>query len=907
MSVLIIAEKPSVAEDIARVLGAGEKKTSYWQGEGVFVSWAIGHLLELQSPEEYDDKYRRWTLEHLPIFPDEFLMKPKSDKSRKKQLKSIIDLLKTGDIDEVINACDAAREGELIFWEIIKHSKTDSTKSRMWLQSLTSSAIKQAYERRRPASEYSGLRDAAVARAEADWLIGMSCSRAMSIRMPNERDRSPYSIGRVQTPTLAILVDRELEHLSHVPMPYWTIKADVSAGDAFWSAEWARQSGEHRDRITSSEELEKVQSALSSDGEVTIEESIKSRQERSPLCFDLTTLQRHASNQWSWSATYTGQIAQSLYDEYKLTTYPRTDSKYLPNDMRESVNDLIKDLSKQSEFEPHCQRLQDDGLSHANRNFNDAKVSDHYAIIPTGTAPPKNLPKPAQQLYEHITRRFLSSFHPDATWEDTKRVTVKNDQTLTARASTLGVAGWRAVIPKKDSAPESWGKLPSSNCSGEISAIEVGEKKTKPKSRMKDAGLLSAMESAGKIVEDDEYREAISEKGLGTPATRAGHIENLIKNAYVDRLKSGGLRATSKGIRVIDVLRRIPVEWISSPELTGEMESKLRGVQENSIPSQEYLSEIREKVASMVESAKGYEIAELFPQADELGDCPLCDGKVYENLLNYPCQFNERGKGCTFVIWKDARGRYFDRATAIRYLEKGEVDDLHGFVSRSNEDFTASVVRNKQHKLEFKSQAPSKEDLAAAEVLTGCPTCESGTIRVTTTHWACDNEDCNSRPLARVICKREMKQEDAESYYGEGETEMFDDFTSKRGKPFSAKLLNRNGRMKFDFPPRKKVSTQSNLPQYEVAKGVVGTYKNRGNEVPIIETATHFVAAENDHDIILEIPRTFAQRELLRNECKELVEKGEVGPLENFTSKKGKPFSATLALNRGGKVKFRFN
>ena len=393
MAILIIAEKPSVAEDVARVLGANEKKPCYWHGTDIFVTWAIGHLLELQSPEEYDDKYRRWSLEHLPIIPDEFVSKPKSQSSRKKQLKGILTILKKEDIDEIVNVCDAAREGELIFSEIIKHSGTEVNCTRMWLQSMTAGAIQKAYDERRPAAEYSGLRDAAVARSEADWLIGMSGSRAITIRLPNERDRSPYSVGRVQTPTLAILVDRELSHLSHIPEPFWTIKADLISDSASWTATWGRKSGKNPDRITTSDELAEVQAALEDEGVCEVMESTKERQEYSPLSFDLTTLQRHGSNLWRWSAKYTLDIAQTLYEEYKLITYPRTDSCHLPTDMRDSIDELVTELSKQDDYSEHCRRLADDGLTNTARNFNDAKVSDHYAVIPTGNNP--------RQIYLH--------------------------------------------------------------------------------------------------------------------------------------------------------------------------------------------------------------------------------------------------------------------------------------------------------------------------------------------------------------------------------------------------------------------------------------------------------------------------------------------------------------------------
>lgn len=379
------------------------------------------------------------------------------------------------------------------------------------------------------------------------------------------------------------MVDHELEVLAHIPVPYWQLNATFSAGDARWTARWERMG--HKDdanrpeykahRIMDVSEKEAIEALLSESNGYSTEETSRIKKEQPPLNFDLTTLQKRANSLWSWSAKRTLGVAQDLYDKFKLTTYPRTDSKHLPEDMHETVAKTLDQLAGQSDYTEHVRRLQSDGLSNAKRNFNNTKVSDHYAIVPTGQTPPSTFGGDHAKLYDMIVRNFLASWHPVAEWTVDKRVTTKSGHQFVKEVEQLTTPGWRAVVHKKDKVPEGWGKLPENPSASTLEAHEFSEEKSKPKNRLKEASLLQLMEHAGKHIEDDELAEAMKEKGLGTPATRADTIEKLLARNYIRRSRNGTISAAPHGIRMIDVLRRIPVEWITSPELTGDMEASL--------------------------------------------------------------------------------------------------------------------------------------------------------------------------------------------------------------------------------------------------------------------------------------------------------------------------------------------
>ncbi|MGB2070827.1 MAG: DNA topoisomerase [Poseidonia sp.] len=910
MSIVIIAEKPSVAEDLANVLGVGKKTDTHWHSDDIIITWAIGHLLELKYMDDYDEAFKNWrgTVDRLPYIPDAFQYKPKTGRA-KKQLSAIMKLVKDKSVTEIVNACDAAREGELIFRTIVQHSKVKTPTSRMWMQSMTYDAMLQAFENRETGEAYQALSDAAYSRSQADWIIGMNGSR-IATRLPQNRDRSANSLGRVQTATLAMVVDHELEVLSHVPVPYWQLNATFTAGDARWVGRWERK--DHKDdpdrpeykahRITDAAEKESIESMLASGGDFAVDEQRRTKKEQPPLNFDLTTLQKRANSMWSWSAKRTLGVAQDLYDKFKLTTYPRTDSKHLPEDMHETVAKTLDQLGGQPDYTEHVKRLQSEGLSNAKRNFNNAKVSDHYAIVPTGQSPPNNFGGDHAKLYDLIARNFLASWHPPAEWTVTKRTATKGDHQFLKDAEALSSPGWRAVVPKKDKVPEGWGTLPSNPCPAALESHEFSEELSKPKNRLKEASLLQLMEHAGKHIEDDELADAMKEKGLGTPATRADTIEKLLNRNYIRRSRNGTISASPHGIRMIDVLRRIPVEWITSAELTGDMEASLLSVQRGETPMQEYMDKIIQQTKTMVDRIRDHDRNTLYLNETSLGACPSCSGSIMENTLAYQCEHNEgRDKGCPFVFWKDTSGRWFDRTTAARLIEAGSLENLHGFFSQAGEGYEASVELKKDGKVMSKGSG-SGEASEDDEILCPCPVCDHGSIRITKTAYLCDNPECTFRGMQNIMCKRLVTPEEAKPIFTEGKSVLLEDFTSRRNKPFNAYLKLDKNRVKYDFPPRAAAADAKRFP---VVPGVVAVCpKTKAN---IIETETHYTVEDSSSDCKIHIERCISKRDLTREEAKTLIETGSVGPFDDFVSKKtSNPFSASLYLKKNQSVGYKF-
>ena len=910
MSIVIIAEKPSVAEDLANVLGVGKKLETHWHSEDIIITWAIGHLLELKYMDDYDNEFKNWrgTIDRLPFIPDAFQYKPKGGRG-KKQLSAILKLMKDKSVTEIVNACDAAREGELIFRTILEHSKVKTPTSRMWMQSMTYDAMLKAFETRKSGDTYQALSDAAYSRSRADWIIGMNGSR-IATRLPQNRDRSANSLGRVQTATLALVVDHELEVLSHIPVPYWQLNGTFVAGEANWTGRWERTG--HKDdpdrpeykshRIMEASEKEEIETMLASPGDFTTEEKSRTKKEQPPLNFDLTTLQKRANSMWSWSAKRTLGVAQDLYDKFKLTTYPRTDSKYLPEDMPETVAKTLDSLGGQSDYAEHVKRLQSNGLSNSKRNFNSAKVSDHYAIIPTGQTPPGNFGGDHAKLYDMIARNFLASWHPPSEWTVTKRIARKSGHQFIKEVEQIASPGWRAVVPKKDKVPEGWGNLPSNPCDSTLDAHEFSEELSKPKNRLKEASLLQLMEHAGKHIEDDELADAMKEKGLGTPATRADTIEKLLNRKYIRRSRNGTISAAPHGIRMIDVLRRIPVEWITSPELTGDMEASLLAVQRGEEPMDTYMQKIIQQTQTMVDRIREHDRNTLYLDEPSLGPCPSCSGNVMENTLAYQCEHNEgRDKGCSFVFWKDTSGRWFDRTTASRLLENQSLENVHGFFSQAGEGYDTSIELKNDGKVVSKGSG-SDEATEDDEVLCPCPTCDQGSIRITKTAYVCDNTECNFRGMQNVMCKRTITPEEAKPIFTEGKSTLLEDFTSRRNKPFNAFLKLDKNRVTYDFPPRAAAADAKRFP---VEAGVVAVCpKTKAN---IVETETHFTTEDSSTDCKIHIERCISKRDLTRDEAKTLIETGSVGPFDDFVSKKtSNPFSASLYLKKNQSVGYKF-
>ena len=916
---LIIAEKPSVAADIARVVGATEKSAHAWDGETHVVSWAIGHLLEFVAPEGYDKELKRWRLKDLPILPDQFLLTPV--KGNTKQLNALKKLLKAKDVDRVINACDAGREGELIFREIYRYSGTDKPVDRLWLQSMTDDAIRTSLATPVAASEVQGLADAADCRAESDWLIGMNATRALTVRLRSQRDRVPWSAGRVQTATLAMLVRREREILSHLPEAYWNIQATFNSpgepGHEYVSSWFDASQEGPKDRIFDPAIRDEVVALLDSKPAAHASESRKDSKESAPPLLDLTSLQREANRRFGFSARRTLSTAQSLYEQYKMITYPRTDSRALPEDYRDKVTEAITYLSGHTAYAAAAGRLLKDGLDNAERNFNNAAVSDHFAIIPTGSGDPSALRGDTGKVFDLVSRRFLAAFHPPAVSTEVERITKAGDHNFRTRTRVLKTPGWRAVFERKDK--EVKAELPPlANPSGSdvnYQSHEVEAKETKPASRLTEAALLGLMETAGKEVEDSDKAKVLKETGgLGTPATRAEIIETLIQRQYAERCSSvqnrKALRATTRGLRLIDALERIDLPLLTSAEMTANLEDALRGVEHGEATREEYMGGTREWTRKIVEKIRGFSYAELYAGTESLGTCPTCGkGEIYETLRTWTCERGGRDGECDFVIWKEVGGRYVDRRSATDLVLKGETPVKPGFFTRDGREYEASLVRTEDGRTVVRPKGTPEAELQEVEPadLGPCPFHADKMVRRSGAGYRCDgyaDKTCKLN-LPLQLKQRPLTLEEATALIGpDRKTALLEGFTSKRGRPFSATLvLGEAGRITWEFPPRDSSRPNQASKEFPVnAEPVCKCPKHP--EADIVESATSFVCKDGSCSIA--IPREICQREIKREEAAVLFKDGATDLLEGFISRAGKPFTASLYIKRTGRHGFKF-
>jgi DNA topoisomerase-3 len=697
---LVIAEKPSVGQDLARVLpgpfekhtGAGERTNRWLEGPDHVITWAVGHLVQLAEPDEYDDKFKKWRMADLPIVPRSFKLVVRDERSQK-QMKVVKDLLRREDLQEVINACDAGREGELIFTYLYEYVKSDKPVQRLWLNSMTNDAMREAFGNLRNGADLDALRDAAKSRSEADWIVGMNATRAATIRLRSSFDGA-VSLGRVQTPTLAILARREEEIRAFKPEKYWLVDAKFEASEA------RRYEGRFhagaQPRLKSAEEAHAIVAAVrGASGEITKLEKTK-RKERAPLLYDLTSLQREANTRFGFSARRTLAAAQRCYEEHKALTYPRTSSRYLTSDMVPEIKPIAGHVGRRDEYRKAAQYVQSLDLLPLGRVVDDAKVGDHHAIIPTNSQ--HDLAKmndDDRRIYDLVTRRFLAVFHPDAEFENTRVETTVATHVFRTRGKVLLVAGWRAVygeLPEGDSSDDDEGRdqqLPRLERGEGVDTREAEalEKETKPPRRYSDASLLAAMETAGKLVEDDELREAMKDSGIGTPATRAAIIERLIDVAYVER-DGRSLVATEKGINVIRLLGEHP---LTSPALTGDWEHRLARIEQGDETRARFMDDIAkfagETVGVLDTTLKDVRI----PRAN-LGPCPVCGRDIVENRKGYSC-WSREDPGCGFVIWKNKAGKQLPAAVARELIQKGfTAAAVTGFKGRSGRSFRARLT-----------------------------------------------------------------------------------------------------------------------------------------------------------------------------------------------------------------------
>lgn len=844
---LVIAEKPSVAQDIVRALtpeaGKFEKHDDHFENERFVVTSAVGHLVEIQVPEKYDVKRGKWSFAHLPVIPPHFDLKP-VDKT-KSRLNAVVKLAKRKDISALINACDAGREGELIFRLIEQYAGGDKGLGkpvrRLWLQSMTPQAIREGFAQLRSEQDMRGLADAARSRSEADWLVGINGTRAFTAF--NSRDGGFFltTVGRVQTPTLAIVVEREEQIRRFVSRDYWEVHAQFQAQAGLYPAKWfdprwkKNEDAELKaDRVWGLKQALAIADAVRGRTGSVSEESKPSTQ-ASPGLFDLTSLQREANGRFGFSAKTTLALAQSLYERHKALTYPRTDSRHLPEDYVPVVRQTFEMLADSGlmHLASHARTaLTQSFVRKLPRVFDNSKVSDHFAIIPTLQAP-SGLSEAEQKIYDLVTRRFMAVFFPSAEYLVTTRITrvahEGMDHHFKSEGKVLVKAGWLAIYGKEIDADDADGKT--------LIAVEPGESvrnafseakglKTRPPARYSEATLLGAMEGAGKLVDDEELREAMQEKGLGTPATRAAIIEGLINEKYM--LRDGReIIPTAKAFQLMTLLRGLQVEELSRPELTGEWEYKLAQMEHGQLSRQAFMQEIADMTERMVRKAKEYD-RDTVPgdYATLATPCPKCAGVVKENYRRYACAgASVRGEieGCGFSFGKTPGGRTFEPVEVEQFLRDKHIGPLEGFRSKAGWPFSASMTlaysdEEQNWKLEFdfgddKAAADGEiVDLSGQPEHGPCPKC-GAPVREHGSNYVCEKSvpthaqttpSCDFK-TGKVILQQPITAEQVGKLLATGKTDLLDKFVSLRTRRAFKAFLSydaEQGKVVFEFEPR---------------------------------------------------------------------------------------------------------
>ena len=823
---LIIAEKPSVAADIAKALGGFTKHDDYFENDTHVISSAVGHLLELACPEEFEVKRGKWSFAHLPVIPPHFALKP--IEKTEPRLKVLAKLIKRKDVSALINACDAGREGELIFNYIAQHTKSGKPVQRLWLQSMTQGAIRDGFSRLRNGNEMQGLGDAAVCRSESDWLVGINGTRAMTAFNSKTGGFHLTTVGRVQTPTLAIVVEREKRIREFKPRDYWEVEAEFTAKAGSYKGKWfdegfkGKNDDEHAraDRLWEQNKADAIRAAtLGKPGDVT--EEAKPETRLSPGLFDLTTLQREANSRFGFSAKTTLSLAQALYEKHKVLTYPRTDSRCLPEDYLPTVKETLTVLTGQGAGKGHDevllaryspfahQILARNWVLPNKRIFNNAKISDHFAIIPTPQAP-KSLNELEQKLYDFVVKRFLSVFFPAAEYMVTTRITRVEGHPFKTEGKVLVNPGWLAVHGKEAQDGDD-GNLVAVDAKEKVKTDEVTVKAnaTKPPPRYSEATLLSAMEGAGKMVDDEELKAAMAGRGLGTPATRAQIIENLLGEQYMHR-EGRELIPTAKAFSLMTLLNGLGVNELTQPELTGDWEWKLGRIEKGEFTREEFMREIAEMPRHMVERAKHYE-ADTIP-----GDfgvltakCPRCGGEIRETYKKFQCG------GCDYSLWKIVAGRQFEPAEIDTLINEGMIGPLTGFRNKMGRSFAAAIKLNDDKMPEFdfgqdKADAADAEpvDFSAQESIGKCPKCASNVFEHGNS-YVCEksvgpDKTCDFRS-GKIILQQPMDIGQMKKLLSEGKTDLLKEFVSNRTRrKFSAYLVAKDGKVGFEF--EKKVA-----------------------------------------------------------------------------------------------------
>jgi DNA topoisomerase-3 len=824
---LIIAEKPSVAADIARALGGFTKHDDYFESEDCVLSSAVGHLLELACPEEYEVKRGKWSFAHLPVIPPYFDLRP-IEKSESR-LKLLTRLIKRKDVIALVNACDAGREGELIFKYIAQHAKAGKPVERLWLQSMTQQAIKDGFSRLRAGSEMQGLADAAVCRSESDWLVGINGTRAMTAFNSKTGGFHLTTVGRVQTPTLALMVEREDKIRKFKPRPYWELEGVFACAAGEYKGKWfdenfARgksEEDEHQraDRLWDESRARLLQNKCTGQPGLVSEEAKPSTQ-LSPLLFDLTSLQREANGRFGFSAKSTLGLAQALYEKHKVLTYPRTDARALPEDYLPTVKATLSmltgegvgkghDESLLARYSPFAyQILARNWVLPNKRIFNNAKISDHFAIIPTLQAP-KHLSEPEQKLYDMVVKRFLSVFYPAAEYLITTRITRVESEHFKSEGKVLVIPGWLAV----------YGREGQEGDEGNLVAVQPNEKvhtdevvlnatETRPPPRYSEATLLSAMEGAGKMVDDEELKAAMAGRGLGTPATRAQIIENLIGEQYLHR-EGRELQPTAKAFSLMTLLNGLGIDELTAPELTGDWEWKLARMERGEMSREAFMKEIAAMTQHIVDRAKSYDSDTIPGDFGELSvPCPKCGGMIKETYKKFQCQ------ACDFALWKIVASRQFEATEIEQLLGERRIGPLTGFRNKMGRPFNAIIKLNADNLPEFDFGQNANDDDNTEEVdfsgqtaLGSCPKCAARVFE-NGMAYVCEKsvgpaKSCDFRS-GKVILQQAVETGQMEKLLATGRTDLLRNFISTRTKrKFSAFLVRgADGKVGFEFEKR---------------------------------------------------------------------------------------------------------
>ncbi len=844
---LVIAEKPSVAQDIVRALtpvaGKFDKHEEHFENERYLVTSAVGHLVEIQAPEEFDVKRGKWSFAHLPVIPPRFDLKP-VDKTRTR-LNAVVRLAKRKDVAELINACDAGREGELIFRLIEQYAggakgTLGKPMRRLWLQSMTPQAIRDGFAQLRSEQQMQGLADAARSRSEADWLVGINGTRAMTAFNSQGGGFFLTTVGRVQTPTLSLVVEREEKIRAFRSRDYWEVHASFAAQAGEYLGKWFdpqfRKGDDpeaRADRVWNLAQAQQIADAVRGKPAIVTEES-KPTTQASPLLFDLTSLQREANGKFGFSAKTTLALAQALYEKHKALTYPRTDARALPEDYLGVARQTFEMLagSGMGHLAPFArQALEEHMVRPSRRIFDNTKVSDHFAIIPT-TQAPHGLSDAEQKLYDLVARRFMAVFFPSAEYQVTTRISRVEPHSFKTEGKVLVRPGWLAIYGKEAASEVEGGK--EGDKGQPLVAVQPGEQplaaqaeakglKTKPPARYSEATLLGAMESAGKQIDDDELREAMQEKGLGTPATRAAIIEGLLTEKYMLR-EGRELIPTAKAFQLMTLLRGLEVEELCRAELTGEWEYKLAQMEKGQLSRAAFMQQIAAMTERMVRKAKEYD-RDTIPgdYATLQAPCPNCGGVVRENYRRYACTGRDGGEGCGFSFGKSPAGRTFEVAEAEQLVRERRIGPLSGFRSKAGWPFTAeiAIVRDEEagnYKLEFDfgddKDAEETGELVhfADEALGPCPAC-GAPVHEHGGNYVCSKAvptaaqptpSCTFKS-GKIILQQPIERAQMHKLLSTGKTDLLDKFVSNRTRrAFKARLAwdAAAGKVNFEFEPR---------------------------------------------------------------------------------------------------------